>query len=750
MDDPKFLRKHIKTGGIDAHPYEKALVVSYELEATILGEGGDPMIGDKKECQKLIRLKDLSPSTDISALAREIVQKCKLIPPAKLPEVEQLLYYLQNRKNDSAVVKKLQQHNQIDNHLRTNTNETSLVKETKGESADIDALDDYIELLYEEIADKIRGTGLVLQLAKQPENLEEMMRNETLLGALARVLREDWKKSLELASNICYIFFCFSTFTQFHSMISHFKVGALCMQIVEFEVKRCEVWKEDLKAKKSADKRDKETEKSFIKLQILMRKQEQLMRVSIYLLLNLAEDVKTEVKMVNRGIVDLLCQVMEVTENQELLMLTATFLHKLSLFVENKCRIKQTNIIPKLVRCLMLRNSDLISIVLRLLFNLSFDSMLRSKMTASGAVTPVSNFITDESHRSIAYSLLYHLSMDEDAKAMLTYTDTIGVAVRTLGEADSSTTIQPELIALLINLALNERNAQLLCGEDGSGLKLFISRGFQHKDPLLMKIVRNISQHSGPTKIFFVEFVADLANVVQKLGSSHEEFVLECLGTLSNLTIPDLDFTRLLDEYNLLPWLKAKLELPSVADDLVLEVVILLGTVASDSSGAEWVYGQLLSPLINLLSAKQEDDETVLQIVFVLYKLLCQDPVRQLIVTETQVPAYLVDLMHDKNPEIRHLCDISLEVLAESGADWGQKILEEKFRWHNAQWLEMVGATPEANTNGLNDSDPLSPDDSESDELFNNLYGLRAEEILENYEAERPISRMGRHPDDSG
>ena len=39
----------------------------------------------------------MNPNTDIAALANEIVEKCKLIHPSKLPEVEQLLYYLQKR-----------------------------------------------------------------------------------------------------------------------------------------------------------------------------------------------------------------------------------------------------------------------------------------------------------------------------------------------------------------------------------------------------------------------------------------------------------------------------------------------------------------------------------------------------------------------------------------------------------------------------------------------------------------------------
>lgn len=36
------------------------------------------------------------------------------------------------------------------------------------------------------------------------------MLTEAALGALARVLREDWKQSVDLATTITYIFFCFS------------------------------------------------------------------------------------------------------------------------------------------------------------------------------------------------------------------------------------------------------------------------------------------------------------------------------------------------------------------------------------------------------------------------------------------------------------------------------------------------------------------------------------------------------------
>ncbi|XP_010784118.1 kinesin-associated protein 3-like, partial [Notothenia coriiceps] len=94
-----FTQSKVTAGSLDVHPTEKALVVHYEVEASILAEGGGHMLGERKEGQKIIRVKSLSPSTDVGALAKKVVEECKLIPASRLPQVEQLLYYLQNRKS---------------------------------------------------------------------------------------------------------------------------------------------------------------------------------------------------------------------------------------------------------------------------------------------------------------------------------------------------------------------------------------------------------------------------------------------------------------------------------------------------------------------------------------------------------------------------------------------------------------------------------------------------------------------------
>ncbi|KAF7690100.1 kinesin-associated protein 3 [Silurus meridionalis] len=700
-DDVRYLKRKVKGGSLDVHPTEKALIVQYEVEATIVGEMGGPMLGERKACQKIVRLKSLNASTDIGLLARKVVEECRLISPSKLPEVERLLFYLQNRKSPTGKTEKKQ--------IKPRDPAPFEGMELD-EEANINSIDYYVELLYEDVPEKIRGATLILQLARNPDNLEELLQNETALGALARVLREDWKQSVDLATTIIYVFFCFSSFIQFHALITHYKIGALCMNIMEHELKRYDLWQEELQKKKRADilncsgviqgvkwlsrseeedpenqNLKKEYEKALKKYHGLLVKQEQLLRVALYLLLNLSEDRRIELKMRNKNIVHLLVKTLD-RESEELLVLVVSFLKKLSIFLENKNDMAETDTVEKLAKLVPCDHEDLLNVTLRLLLNLSFDTGLRSKMVQVGLLPKLTALLGDEAQKHLAMRILYHLSVDDRFKSMFAYTDCIPQVMKMLFECGEEG-VDPELISFCINLAANKRNAQLIC--EGNGLKMLMKRAFKLKDPLTMKMIRNISQHDGPSKSLFIDYVGDLAAQIGQ--NEDEEFVIECLGTLANLTIPDLDWELVLKEYNLVPFLKDHLKPGSAEDDLMLEVVIMIGTVSMDDSCAAMLAKSGIIPaLIELLNAQQEDDEFVCQIVYVFYQMVFHQATRDVIIKETQAPAYLIDLMHDKNAEICKVCDNTLDIIAEYDEEWGRKIQNEKFRWHNSQWLEMV------------------------------------------------------------
>jgi hypothetical protein len=60
-----------------------------------------------------------------------------------------------------------------------------------------------------------------------------------------------------------------------------------------------------------------------------------LFLVAFYLLLNMAEDLKVELKMRNKSIIKQLIHTLD-RDNNDLLILVVSFLKKLSVFVENK------------------------------------------------------------------------------------------------------------------------------------------------------------------------------------------------------------------------------------------------------------------------------------------------------------------------------------------------------------------------------------------------------------------------------
>ena len=412
------------------------------------------------------------------------------------------------------------------------------------------------------------------------------------------------------------------------------------------------------------------------KFQNFVMKQEQTLRVSLYLLLNLSEDLKVEEKMRRRNITQILVQLLN-RNNEELLILVVSFLKKLSLHIENKDDMVTASVIEKLAPLLSSQNSDLINAVVRLLLNLTFDMKVRERMVKSGMLARLVALLQDPGNQNPVSCVLYHLSIDDKVKSMFTYTDAIPSLMKIILQSEEEQ-VDLEIMALAINLAANKRNAQIIC--ESNGLRLLMQRAFSCQDPLIIKMIRNISQHDGVTKNLFIEFIGDLADAVHR--AENEEFVLECIGILGNLTLPDLDFTRILKEFELIDWMKDRIVPNSGEDDLILEIVVFIGTCASDESAALFLCkSEVLPSLIQLLKDKQEDDEIVLQVIYLFHQLCTHKESRLYILKNTEAIPYILDLLHDRNTEVQKVCDSTLQMIGEVSPEWSNRLMAEKFRY---------------------------------------------------------------------
>lgn len=181
----------------------------------------------------------------------------------------------------------------------------------------------------------------------------------------------------------------------------------------------------ELNNKLSSSTTSLDTEKTKKQLQILMKKQEQLLRVLFYLLLNIAEDIKIEEKMAKKNIVEMLVKTLD-RDNIELLTLCVTFLKKLSIRGCNKDDLERLNCINKLSKLLSnYQDPELVHVTLKLLFNLTFDKKMRAKMCNIGLLPKLVSLLSDEKHQNILLKLLYQFSRDRTARPMFVYTDCV-------------------------------------------------------------------------------------------------------------------------------------------------------------------------------------------------------------------------------------------------------------------------------------------------------------------------------------
>uniref|UniRef100_A0A8C6S309 Kinesin-associated protein 3a n=1 Tax=Neogobius melanostomus TaxID=47308 RepID=A0A8C6S309_9GOBI len=561
--------ERVKSCSLDVHLTLNALVLSYELEATVLGEQGGAMLGERS-CRKLIHVKNLSEDSDVGAVACKVLEQVPLIPESKLSEVQHLLLYL------------------------------------KKSSLHWSSSDQYVELLYEDLQDKLRGASLLLQLCLNKDHLQELQHNEAGLRALARVLREDSKHSIQLSINILSVFHCFSRFSQFHSVVSQFEVGALCVTLMEQELNKvlgfetCSFLHPVAHADSPQDlDLQKDLQKSQRKFHSLVQKQNHFFTVAVSLLLNLSEDLSVGIEMCQKNIVPMLVRFLD-REDPQLLQASVHLLKNLSIFVENK-----DTMVRKLVPLVQVKTDLLLlDFSLKLLLNLSFDTEARSHMVQSGLIPRLSALLGEN------------------------HTDNLCLCAP-----------EQHTLPLLVGGHLTYSCSCV----KGAGLQMLLSRAVKGRQVLLMKIVRNLSQHQETTPVL------KPLGLVSAPGAHGEPSVPDLRaagrglraggpGTVSNLRLLDIDWETVLDDFtDLMPFLLKRLS-PYAAEDLALEVVLMVGTLAADQGCAATLsHSGVIPALVHLLKDQQLDDEFVYQIVFVFSHMMFHKETRNALIQEPRI-----------------------------------------------------------------------------------------------------------------
>ncbi|CAM9303160.1 unnamed protein product [Chrysoparadoxa australica] len=744
-----------------------ALVVCYTVENVYLDRFGQDVGTNKKREKKKIKLqKMLKASSNAARVAGEVMKKCKYIHESKREYLE-------------GVIKEMQ-HELIRSELRASTqwggsshDQEEEPREGGEDEVDVNRIEEYIELLYEgkdkdDVTQKIEGTAKIIKLCIDVDNLEHLIQEHTLMGALTRVLNEEYKKSVELNYNIMRAFLAFSNFSEMHPILGQYRVGNITLKIVELEVKRLKHRLEEKKKRQAeAERRAQVDQKQKVhchvggcrpqqdrdeaRMKIQAKHQDKLLFVSLHVLINLAEDSSVERKMIKRNLVEPLVGALESTSANLLYLAVSTSHHTFSLYT---IAYKLADIVVnRLVQFIPCSCEPLVVMTMRLVYNLSFDPDIREQLVKAGVIPKLVELLKKPPYRARGLRILYHMSITNRCKSLFAYTDAIPIIMQLIVNFPQKA-LAKELAALAVNVSLNSHCAELMVQH--KGLQNLVDRISITKDPMVAKIVRNISQwtyarsrdtstrsseHVYPQKGLWAPVVEPLLDLAVE-AESHD-LLVELLGTLGQLTELDLpkgmlshhwvDWGDVMHNYDLAPFL-CKLLVPGMAQtDVILEVVVWLGQMVCDKEAAAIIGSSNVIPALQELWASTEksgDVEVRLQLLHTFWQLMHNAGTRLQVMSGDDTMEGILNALSSRHGPTREAADRCLRLVLEferdlegSADNLVNRIRQSRFRRYNRKWLEVEAQ--ESFEDGMSlshsgmqdhDSDDLSRDDDSEDQ----------------------------------
>ena len=371
---------------------------------------------------------------DAQRLARKVIKACRYIPEAWGEEVEAVVWEVHRR------------HCPGGGDFEDGSG-SQFSGDGDGEERVSGVIDRCLELLYGDSDDKAEALEGVLNLCREgSRNLEIVVRHHQLMSALSRLLSEDAAGSAEVCFGIGRVFLALSNFTEFHPDLSNYRVGSLIVDVLHLETRRAQRPREvEEGGAGGAEDKGRTAPRR--------RRHDQVVRICLSVLANLADDGEVQRKMLKKGMLGILSSCLD-RRSVPCTITSLLILGKTSVFEETVADLSAEgcDVIPKLVHMIGSSNDDVIQSSLRVLYNLSFNRTCRSGMLESDALPKLFVLLRKSPLRGKTLRLLYHLSVDERCRKRMRNEDFLSILMQLIINFPRNH-LAKELAAVAINVS---------------------------------------------------------------------------------------------------------------------------------------------------------------------------------------------------------------------------------------------------------------------------------------------------------
>ena len=684
------MTRQVIPGEFEPSPQNCAIIVHYKIQVDVLDAQYNLVASRQRSKQITITFTGMKPTSDIEEIADSLIGQSELLPESKRGELLQALSALQSKSTMSTSLsgdtlsRRDKQSKKSDKSLANSQSAPQLAVTMS--KAEVDNLlhDALQKIHWGNDAECLQTLKELVGISQFDRNLTLIIQHEPLMNTLINKLKTFASSNLHACIYIIGIFEKMSYFSNYQEVIAKFKIGAMSLSLLHAQDKLATV------AAKNLDKQ---------KMAAYLQTQNQLLRLIVSLLSNLAENPSAMRKMVNKSIADVLSHLLK-RKNAELLVNCLRFLRRIANVPVTWGDINYEEITQMLAEHVLLWKLDdkegrtkaimVLKEGIELLYSFSFHQETLEEIKKWNIFGILAPMVKIPELRGQMIKFFYKCSTYEGSDEAFRNAELLNMLI-----SATTTKCEERMIALVIlsKISVDKECAQTIAKssvftvENLRGMFVQATEKLTKENRALLKMIRNVADNQ-PTLID--GFDDEIVKACLKNSSSMESLCdIFAISSRAKMTSARAKFFTGIKEFVSL--IVSVLSNRRAIPQLQLECVMFVSSVVLYSEPAKNLGPQIVDRVVDVFLWNPDDLDIQVQCLFAFCRFICHTDSRNALIGHREIIDTVIAHSASRNAVLSAIANSVLELLVSFDKEWKEKIKRPRYMAFNQEWIRAIG-----------------------------------------------------------
>lgn len=683
------ITRQVLPGEFEAVPQNCSIIVHYKIQVDVLDSQYSLVASRQRAKQINITFTGMRPTSDLEEIADSLIGQSELLPESKRPELLKALNDLRNScgpkgsSSHDSFTKRDKPSKSKDTPL-TNSESAPQLALTLSKAEVDNLLHDALQKIHwGNDAECLKTLKQLVDISQYDRNLTLIIQHEPLMNTLINKLKTFASSNLHACICIIGIFEKMSYFSNYQEVIAKFKIGAMSLSLLHAQDKLATV------AAKNLDKQ---------KMAAYLQTQNQLLKLIVSLLFNLAENPSAMRKMVNKSIADVLTHLLS-RKNADVIVMSMKFLRRIANVPVTWGDINYEDVIEMLAKHVLLWKLDgqegrtKTVMVLRegieLLYCFSFHQETLEEIKKWKIFDLLAPMVKMSEVRGQMIKFFYKCSTYEGSDEAFRNEELLNMLI-----AATTTKCDERMIALTIlsKISVDKQCAETIAKssvftvENLRGMFVQATERPSQENRILLKMIRNVADNQ-PKLIdgFDQEIVQACLNNSSNMDTLCDIFAI---SSRAKMTSARAKFFTGIKEFVAL--IVSVLSNRRALAQLQLECLMFVSSVVLYSEPAKNLGSQIVDRVVDVFLWNPDDLDIQVQCLFAFYRFICHSDSRNRLIGHKEIVDTVIQHSASRNAVVSSISNSVLDSLVTFDQEWKEKIKRPRYMAFNQEWIRAI------------------------------------------------------------